>query len=283
MAELNWEQTVLWLRHQPDQQELVKNCYYDDPLIEAARRYADSEEWQAVRSLLPARHGRALDIGAGRGISSFALARDGWQVTALEPDSSDIVGCGALRMLAQASRYPIDIIQEMGENLPCGADTFDLVFCREVLHHAQDIRKLCQQIYRVLKRGGRLVAIREHVISQPQDLTVFLTQHALHRFYGGENAYMLEEYLDVMQAAGLKVTRVIAPLQSEVNFFPFTNARRLETLRAPLQRRLGKRLAVWLTAENTPWGNFLLNRLALYFSARDHTPGRLYSFVAEKK
>ena len=49
-----WEQAVQWLREQPDQQELVLGAYYDDPLPDAAQRYWRSEEWQAIRTLLPA-------------------------------------------------------------------------------------------------------------------------------------------------------------------------------------------------------------------------------------
>jgi Asp/Glu/hydantoin racemase len=37
---MSWEQAVLSLREQPDAHELVLACFYDDPLIDAARRYA---------------------------------------------------------------------------------------------------------------------------------------------------------------------------------------------------------------------------------------------------
>ena len=94
---ISWEEAVLWLRNQPDQLPLVRAGFYDDPLIEAARRYRISTEWQTVRRYLPAGQGRALDLGAGRGIASYALACEGWAVTAVEPDSSAIVGAGAIR------------------------------------------------------------------------------------------------------------------------------------------------------------------------------------------
>ena len=45
--------------------------------------------------------GQALDVGAGRGIASYALAREGFTVTVLEPDDSHLVGAGAIRSLAE--------------------------------------------------------------------------------------------------------------------------------------------------------------------------------------
>ena len=96
MSQMTWEQAVQWLRDQPDQRVLVKACYFDDPLVEAAERFWQSAEWKAIAALLPPPNGKALDLGAGRGISSYAMAQDGWQVTALEPDPSNLVGAGAI-------------------------------------------------------------------------------------------------------------------------------------------------------------------------------------------
>src|SRR5438045_1682867 len=88
----SWENAVIWLRDQPDQRQLVLDAFYDDPLIDAAERYYACSEWQAVLRMLQGRTGRALDVGAGRGIASYALAREGFAVIALEPDPSGIVG-----------------------------------------------------------------------------------------------------------------------------------------------------------------------------------------------
>ncbi len=46
---MTWEESVQWLRNQPNQQELVWAAFYDDPLLDAAKRYAKSSEWLAVR------------------------------------------------------------------------------------------------------------------------------------------------------------------------------------------------------------------------------------------
>jgi SAM-dependent methyltransferase len=265
--QLTWEEAVLLLRGQPDQAELVRACFYDDPLIDAAQRYYDSGEWNAVRERLPAvRGGKALDIGAGRGIASFALAKEGWQVTALEPDASDAVGAGAIRLLAREAGLPITVEQEYGERLPFADGTFDLVHARQVLHHARDLIQLCQEAGRVLKKGGTFIATREHVISRHEDLPAFLAGHPLHRLYGGEHAWLLNDYLSAIGAAGIELSAVLNPFQSDINLYPET--------KAGIKRRIAGRLglpATWVPDWVLGW-----------LGRRIDTPGRLYTFIGSK-
>src|SRR6476620_6057541 len=93
---VTWEDAVCWLRDQHDQRQLVLDAFYDDPLMSAADRYFACAEWTAILRLLHGRTGRALEVGAGRGIASYALARTGFAVTALEPGPSSIVGAAAI-------------------------------------------------------------------------------------------------------------------------------------------------------------------------------------------
>lgn len=265
----SWEQAVEWLRHQPEEHDLVRFCYYDDPIIEAANRYHDSTEWGAVQSLIgQAGNARsALDIGAGRGISSYALAKDGWSVTALEPDPSPVVGRGAIQELARAGGVEINIVSEFGEALPFPDSSFDLVHCRQVLHHARDLNQLCAEIGRVLKKGGMLIATREHVISKAEDLPLFLQVHPLHKLYGGENAFTLEQYCEAIKRAGIGLQHVFNPMQSDINLFPSTQA---------------SVKAVWAEKFHIS----LLRKLPDFvLGIKGHlmtTPGRLYTFVGVK-
>jgi SAM-dependent methyltransferase len=231
---LTWEQAVLWLKSQPEQAALVKACFYDDPILAAAERYHASTEWKAVRQLIGPARGKALDVGAGRGISSFALAKDGWHAVALEPDRSELVGTGAIRRLAVEGQVRLDIVETWGEALPFESASFDLVHVRQALHHARDLTRLCHEIGRVLKPGGIMIATREHVLSRRCDLDEFLKGHPLHALYGGENAFLLEEYLQAIRASGISLSKVLNPLASDINLYPETRG----DVKARMARRL---------------------------------------------
>jgi len=264
---MSWEEAVLWLKAQPEHQDLVKACFYDDPLAKAAERYHHCTEWLAVRSLIGSRGGKALDLGSGRGISAFALAKDGWNTVAIEPDPSHEVGAGAIRRLAAETGVSIQVVEKWGEELPFPTASFDLVHCRQALHHARDLRQLCREAARVLKPNGMMIATREHVLSRPSDLPMFLKNHPLHHLYGGENAFCLAEYTGAMTDAGICLTKVLNPLASEIYLFPQTASEAKE--------RLARKLRVPSSLIWRPLLSFVGN----FFNG----PGSLYTFVGQKR
>lgn len=277
---ISWEEAVTWLCQQDGQGALVRACYYDNPLLGAAERYHESEEWGELSAWLPTKPGKVLDLGAGRGISSFAFAKDGWSVTALEPDPSDFVGAGAIRSLVEEGGIPIEIVEEWGESLPFPDAHFDAVYGRAVFHHANDLDDFCRETYRVLKPGGRLILTREHVLSKEEDLQAFLDSHPLHHLYGGEAAYTLERYLGALKSAGFDRIETTGTLSSAVNFFPETReeveARLEKSLRERRKKKIGPLARVFPISKGALAGE------AIRLEGEANDPGRLYSFVCER-
>jgi ubiquinone/menaquinone biosynthesis C-methylase UbiE len=271
--QLSWEEAVQWLRNQPGQESLAQACYYDDPIETAAERFSNSEEWKAVAELLKEHiPGKVLDIGAGRGISSYAFAKAGCQAVALEPDSSDVVGAGVIRALSAATNVPIEIVQNYCETLPFEDNTFDIVYGRAVMHHARDLNQFCKEVARVLKPGGVFIGTREHVISSRDDLDKFLDGHALHKLYGGENAFLLTEYTDAITGANLRLKKTIAPSSSVINYAPATIAEFKAQTTKDLSRFIGPLAKL----------EALQNIYLTYRDNKSNSPGRHYSFIGVK-
>ncbi len=273
-----WEEAVEWLRQQPDSAQIVRDAYFDDPLVDAAERYWSSNEWQAVRAIIGRGPGRALDAGAGRGIASYALARDGFAVTALEPDPSDLVGGGAIRALASDTNLSINVEENLSEQLPFDEGSFDVIFARAVLHHIDDLPAAMREFHRVLRPGGVMVAAREHVITAEADLPAFFASHPLHHRYGGENAYTLDFYQQSIAQAGFAEIRTIGSLDSAINFGPQSErdihdriAGQLMPV-APLRPVLSGALNLRLIGK---WVRRILSRF-------DRRPGRHATFVARR-
>jgi SAM-dependent methyltransferase len=277
MGQLTWEEAVRWYRAQPDNESAVRENYFDLPVRQAAERFAASEEFAEVRRLLGEGGGEPLlDLGAGNGIASYALARAGWRVTALEPDTSAEVGTGAIRLVAQETGLPIRVVEDWGERLPFADESFAAVHARQVLHHASELDSMAAEMARVLRRGGKALVTREHIADDERQLEEFRASHPLHGLYGGESAYPLEHYHEAFRRAGLVVRETWGPLESILNFFPRTEEERQIRLRQIADRswlRLG-RLLSWSAC----FRSYQLKR----YTQRDNVPGRIYSFLLFK-
>jgi len=106
---------------------------------------------------------RALDLGCGFGRHTYALARGGVSVVALDAGRDEITGVqGMLGAMAlehefDPTRLLASAIVGDAHHLPFPDATFDHVICSEVLEHIPDDVTVLRDIVRVLRPGGTLV------------------------------------------------------------------------------------------------------------------------------
>ena len=270
------EEAVLYLRQDPKYAQVLRNAYLGVDVHECGERFAHSAEFAEVQSLLgEVKDTNILDLGAGTGIASYAFARYGARrVYALEPDSSEVVGYGAIRRLTFG--MPVIIIAGYGEEIPLPDDTVDIVYTRQVLHHTRNLARMIEECARVLKDGGIFLACREHVVDDEAQREIFLSKHLLHSLTSSENAFPLPTYLHAICNAGLETQEILGPWDTVINIFPAL--RTTEELRKYPQILLKKRcrhLGAWL-------GQFSLVQNLVWKRLKRPTPGRMYAFLAMK-
>jgi len=100
---------------------------------------------------------RVLEIGPGAGGHSALFARHGAIVTAIDITEARAEATAAKFKLLGADERGCRALQGDAEKLPFPDDSFDIVYSNGVLHHTSDTGKAIDEVWRVLKPGGRAV------------------------------------------------------------------------------------------------------------------------------
>lgn len=282
MSSYTYEESVLWMRRQPELSQLVESCYLDQDNLTAAKRFVLSEEFVEVVKILKIKESptklRILDLGCGNGIASYAFASLGHDIAAVDPDTSDDVGLGATKKLAAVvNNGSILTHQAFAESLPFENATFDIVYARQALHHFTDLKGGLAECSRVLKAKGFLLATREHIVDDKEQLKTFLEEHPLHKLHSGENAFPLKDYTSAIEQSGIKILNLFAPFDTVVNHFPMSNLELHDSLVERLTKKVGE-IPAKLISELP----FAENIYRYYLSRNCKFPGRLYSFFGSK-
>lgn len=134
-----------------------------DPVFDLERAYADCHE-VALGLVGGTLRGRALDLGAGQGRLSQALAERGFEVTAADINEDQFRARGVRFLKLNLNR-----------SLPLPAESFDLVMAVEVLEHLEAPRSFVREIYRVLTPGGLAIVSTPNITSIPSRLFFLAT------------------------------------------------------------------------------------------------------------
>jgi len=102
---------------------------------------------------------KVLEVGCGMGIDLLQFARGGAEVYGVDLTEKGI-SLAKQRLSSAGSRASLCVGD--AEDLPFRAGYFDLVYAWGVLHHTPEPERAIREIYRVLKPGGRLIAMLYH-------------------------------------------------------------------------------------------------------------------------
>jgi 2-polyprenyl-6-hydroxyphenyl methylase / 3-demethylubiquinone-9 3-methyltransferase len=92
-----------------------------------------------------------LDVGCGGGFLAEEFAKDGFDVTGIDPSAKSIE---AARKHAAVGGLDIRYEVARGEMIPFPDGSFDLVACCDVLEHVDDLHGVIREVSRSLKPGG---------------------------------------------------------------------------------------------------------------------------------
>lgn len=270
------EDAVRLLRTQEEYEPLIRDAYLDEDVSYAARRFRDSQEfsqtWQILKQF--GNGGLILDLGAGRGIASFAMADHGGSVVAVEPDLSPDVGAlAAIELLREEDATVVCAALPL---LPFPAGSFSAVYVRQTLHHLDDLFAGLREIARVMRPGAVFVAAREHVVDDERQLRTFLENHPVHRLAGGEGAYTLATYVAAIRDAGLSIEAAFGPWDSVINAYPVASTTE------ELERYPTTLLAQRYGAIGAKLGRSRLVQKLVRRRLNRPIAGRMFTFVARK-
>jgi SAM-dependent methyltransferase/uncharacterized protein YbaR (Trm112 family) len=181
--------------------------------------YDDSGYWWIQRrsmerllEIVPFESGqRILDIGANTCWATATFARIGLRAVALDISTVEMQGLRTGDWWFEDRGTYFDRVLASMSALPFANDSFDWVFCCEVLHHndRRGMNRALTEIHRVLRPGGSLLVMNEP-LRWPTDLK---HDHGAEvaQFEGNEHVYFFLEYLWMTWRAGFQSIRITEP------------------------------------------------------------------------
>jgi SAM-dependent methyltransferase len=286
---MTWEETIKYIRNKPEYKILVEKAYFEENLPLNVERFKSSEEFLETLKLIK-NHApdtkKILDIGSGNGISAVAFALESYDVVASEPDPSHTIGAGAIRILKDHYKLNnLEVLEEFAENISY-RDKFDIVYVRQAMHHAYNLNQFVANLSKLLKKGGLLLTVRDHVITDEKDKEWFLENHPLQKFYGGENAFTTKEYRQAFENAGLTFIEELKYFDSVINYFPISISEHNNII-AEQENRIKTQLVNKIGVLGNLNPLLSLYKFKNNFNTKTifnekNIPGRMYSYITKK-
>jgi ubiquinone/menaquinone biosynthesis C-methylase UbiE len=142
----------------------------------------------------------ALDVGAGKGVLSMALARKGLSVVAVDPNKYDLELASYLSKKGGLFKK-IKFLSLDAKNLPFKDCFFKTVAMMNVLHHIENGEPLLKEMARVLSKDGKMI-IAEF---DEEGFNIVAKAHQSEGTIHPRSDFTLERANSVLQKVGLKI------------------------------------------------------------------------------
>jgi len=164
-------------------------------------RFYDERLHRVAR--LPDHIGRLLELGCGQGGDAVLLSEVADEVFGVDVSSE---GVATARLVAKERLRPNVRFQvAQAEHLPFGDGVFDAVYCKDALHHVADPARVLSEARRVLKSGGRFIAIEANPLS-PQMAMIGLVFYSVDK---GVFSNTRKRLIALLGDAGLRDVRAV--------------------------------------------------------------------------
>lgn len=141
--------------------QFVDEEKYSKEFYDKYRAFRYQTEWH-IPLLVPFAESRGksvLEIGCGNGADGVMFAQQGARYTGVDLTPEAV---GATRRHFEILGLDGTFQTENAEHLSFPADTFDIVYSHGVLHHTVHPAQAIDEVYRVLKPGGRAIIMLYH-------------------------------------------------------------------------------------------------------------------------
>ncbi len=175
--------------------------------LEKMKKGKETSYLHFLMEIIKIKSGRLLDFAAGTCWTSYIFAQSGYNVLALEMNSSDLCGLGIFKKYRD--EMPFQAVKGDCEHAPLKEGIFDVVFCHQALHHATDLDIMVSEMAKCAKKGGLVIAGGEHIRPFFTSDKTFRKNHPAVVFGANEHAYPYYQYRAAFEHAEIVNVKVI--------------------------------------------------------------------------
>ncbi len=245
--------------------ELVRRL----PDLDHGYWYVQSRSMYQLLSTIPFQAGQSLlDVGSNTCWAANHFAERGLRAIALDIATVELQGLYTAEYFLDDGHVFFERVLGTMDDIPLASSSLDYVYCCEVLHHNDlaGLRRTFEEIFRVLRPGGRLLMVNETLKTLRDPSGVHL--QGVEQYQGYEHAHWAMRYRWEATRAGF-FTEVTEPhyraFFGDADVPPMPGAWRLSAIGGRLGfalRRIGLMRRVYLMWLNHVAGGVSMNMVA---------------------